>query len=129
MSIDSVTLINGWLEERVSAKDRGFLYGDGLFETLAIRDGKPLWWDHHILRLQRGASRLGIRAPTEGLLRQESVRVSTGIERAVLKIILTRGIAGRGYAAPRDTEPTRVLSRLPWPDFPQRSAVEGVGMR
>ena len=44
-------------EERalVSVFDRGFLYGDGLFETVPIYNGKPFRWAQHLERLQRGA--------------------------------------------------------------------------
>src|SRR5690554_8032974 len=45
--------------------DRGAAYGDGLFETLLVRDGRPLLWDEHLARLARGCHVLGIPMPAE----------------------------------------------------------------
>lgn len=117
MTAASATLINGEPDERVSAHDRGFQYGDGLFETLAVARGVPLLWERHLRRLLRGAARLGIGVPAEtgDVLRAEAERLCQGAERAVLKIILTRGVSGRGYAPPTDAVPTRVVSLSPWP--------------
>jgi len=129
MSADCSTLINGKPGERVSVHDRGFQYGDGVFETLAVQNGVALLWDRHVRRLRRGASRLGFDAPPEPLLREEAARVCDGIKHAVLKIILTRGVIGRGYAVSGNSDPTRVLSRLPWPDYSSTSAVQGVNVR
>ena len=44
----------------ISADDRGLQYGDGLFETVAVRDGAPRLWDYHVERLRNGAARLGL---------------------------------------------------------------------
>src|SRR6266568_261111 len=50
-------------EAVVSVFDRGFLFGDGLFETLRVHRGKPFCWAAHLERLQRGANFLGIKLP------------------------------------------------------------------
>ena len=44
----------------VSVFDRGFLYGDGIFETLRVNNGKPFLLDRHIGRLQHGMGTLHI---------------------------------------------------------------------
>lgn len=49
-------LVNGQPGDTLPVQDRGLAYGDGLFETLAVRDGKPLHWDRHMARLA-GAAR------------------------------------------------------------------------
>lgn len=122
-------LVNGAPVEQVSIRDRGFQYGDGVFETLAIANGAPLLWERHLARLHEGAARLGIAPPDAGLLRAEAERLCADKARAVLKIVVTRGVAGRGYAPAADTAPTRVLSVAPWPDYPARPAREGVAVR
>lgn len=122
-------LINGEPGDRISVHDRGFQYGDGLFETLAVVQGEPLLWDRHMQRLLRGAARLGIGAPAEAVLRAEAARVCRGAARAVLKIILTRGVSGRGYAPTPGTMPTRAVCLLPWPDYPARHRAHGVAVR
>ena len=119
-------LINGEPGESVSVFDRGFQYGDGIFETLAVANGEPLLWDLHMRRFFRGASRLGIVAPAEELLRREAWQVCRGAGRGVLKIILTRGGSGRGYAPSTDAVPTRTVGLLPWPDYPAGYRADGV---
>ena len=123
MTTAPTTLINGEPDERVSVHDRGFQYGDGLFETLAVVRGVPLLWERHLRRLLHGAARLGIGIPAEtgAALRAESDRLCQGAERAVLKIILTRGASGRGYAPPADAVPTRVVNLSPWADSLSRT--------
>ncbi len=122
-------LINGEPGDRVSIQDRGFQYGDGLFETLAVSQGRPLRWERHMQRLFAGAARLGITPPEEAILREEARRLCKDVERAVLKIVLTRGASGRGYAAPQVMSPTRVISLSPWPEYPESHAVNGVDVR
>ena len=67
------TLINGESGNSVSVQDRGFQYGDGLFETLAVVNGTPLLWDRHMRRLFHGAARLGIEAPADVQLYREEI--------------------------------------------------------
>ena len=122
----SPVLINGEPGNGVSVLDRGFQYGDGLFETLAVENGVPLLIDRHLQRMHHGADRLGIPMPSEEALRQEAGRVCHGTARGVLKIILTRGTSGRGYAPAMGAEATRAVGLLPWPDYPARHRTHGV---
>ncbi len=85
--------------------DRGLAYGDGLFETVLVRDGRPLLWEAHLARLARGCERLGFAMP-EGL---EALPAQAGVGLKVLKLIVTRGGGGRGYLAPEAPHP-----RLRW---------------
>ena len=123
------TLINGEPGESISILDRGFQYGDGIFETLAVANNEPLLWDRHLHRFLHGAARLSLKAPSEELLRREARQVCRGAERGVLKIILTRGISGRGYAPNMDAATTRAVSLLPWPDYPARHRTDGVNVQ
>lgn len=96
--------------------DRGLLYGDGLFETIAIREGAPCLWSAHLARLRRGAERLGIPYPGGALLRAEANLLSDGVGQGVLRLTLTRGEGGRGYRPPPHPSPTRILARYPSPE-------------
>ena len=61
-------------EQRIDAldpRDRGLAYGDGVFETLLVHRGEPVWWPAHLERLARGCGILGIRLPDPGFLRIE----------------------------------------------------------
>lgn len=110
-----VPLINGQTDGVVDPFDRGLHYGDGLFETLAVRDGRPCLWRYHVERLQAGCRRLGLTPPEVGILYDEALAVTAGQPDAVLKIIVSRGPGARGYA-PRDSaSPTRWLACLPLP--------------
>jgi 4-amino-4-deoxychorismate lyase len=124
-----MTLVNGEPTQCLDAADRGLQYGDGVFETLAVRDGTPGHWDRHLARLQEGCGRLGIEPPVPELLWREAHRVCGASARGVLKLIVTRGSGGRGYRAPKPSHPTRILSLHPWPDYPPQWARGGIAMR
>ena len=64
-SDNNITLVNGIETDYISVDDRGLNYGDGLFETLAVVNGKPIFWSQHWQRLQYGAKVLGINCPEE----------------------------------------------------------------
>ena len=59
----SAHLVNGQSDNRLSISDRGLNYGDGLFETIQIRDAVPLLWQAHISRMRTSAKRLKIDFP------------------------------------------------------------------
>lgn len=123
-------LVNGTPLNAVSVTDRGLQYGDGLFETIAVRRGQPLLWERHLRRLLDGCRSLGIAAPAGHVLRDEALRLCHALDRGVLKIIVTRGEGGRGYS-PRagGGAATRILSTHPWPDYPRRFYEDGVAVR
>ena len=94
--------------EVVAIDDRAFQYGDGLFETVAIRDAEPRLWDYHMDRLAMGCERLHIEVPDIPTLRQRLCdAVIQSNERPVCcaaKIIISCGVSPRGYA--RETPTT-----------------------
>ncbi len=123
-------LVNGEAHDCISVRDRGLQYGDGVFETIAVCDAQPLLWESHYARLRRGCERLAIGpVPSAAELSAEAARLCAGAERAVLKIVLTRGSSTGGYAPTADTVPTRVLELRPWPQRPASHAREGVAVR
>lgn len=95
--------------------DRGLAYGDGVFETILVHSGVPVWWDEHWQRLLRGARVLNISTPDENKVRDACMQLLAGEDRCVLKIILTRGSGGRGYAAPITQDPRIIVSLHPVP--------------
>lgn len=123
------SLINGEPGDVIAVSDRGLHYGDGLFETLAVRDGHCEFWDRHMQRLLHGCERLRIPPPSVAQLRAEADMLSRGLEDAVLKIIVTRGSGGRGYQPPRSAVPTRILRVFEAPDHPTSHARDGVDVR
>ena len=121
-------LVNGQPAQCISPHDRGFNYGDGIFETIAVHGGEALCWSAHMARLRRGGTVLGIPVPDESLLQAEVAGLIAGCRRAVLKVVLTRGIGGRGYAPPADPWPCRVLSVHAWPESPAADPAAGVSL-
>jgi 4-amino-4-deoxychorismate lyase len=118
-------LINGSAQadpsRAIDANDRGFQYGDGLFETALVAGGRVRFLDAHLERLASGCERLGISMPDRSVLAAEIGRVTSSAPRGVLKIILTRGVGARGYRPASDASPTRVVALYPPPDeTPQR---------
>ena len=121
-------LVNGQATDSISSNDRGLLYGDGLFETMAVINGKIPLWQLHANRLQQGCARLKLDCPHADVLQSEVEQLATDAERAVIKLILTRGVGGRGYAPQTTTNPTRILQRHPWPEAPRDYWETGVNV-
>lgn len=92
--------INGQPGRLLEITDRGFTYGDGLFETLAVRGGAPRFLDLHLERLFAGCDRLGIKLPPSAALTADLLLATRGLQHGVLKIIATRGPGPRGYRQP-----------------------------
>jgi 4-amino-4-deoxychorismate lyase len=122
-------LIDGRPGDAVPAADRGLQYGDGLFETIAVFSGRPCLWTAHLARLAEGCARLGIPLPDDELLAREAGQLCQGVERGVLKLLITRGTGGRGYRPPEAARPRRILSLHPWPDYPASAREQGVRVR
>lgn len=108
-------LVDGVEVDVVSSRDRGLAYGDGVFETMLVSEAELRWWPAHLARLQRGCARLHIAFPDAARLESEARQLCAGQQRAVLKLIVTRGAAGRGYAIPASAVATRILSLHPAP--------------
>lgn len=123
------TVINGEAGDAIAVRDRGLQYGDGLFETIPIVAGQPLHFERHLRRLAHGCERLGIPCPSAPQIFDDLLKLPMDDDRAVLKIIVTRGAGGRGYRPPRQPSPTRILSLWPWPDYPPGCATLGVTVR
>lgn len=122
-------LINGDQQSQIDATDRGFQYGDGLFETIAVVNQQPLFWIEHIERLVDGCKRLQIPPPELKQLQHQVDALCAGVDKGVLKIIVTRGSGGRGYRPLRSTRSTLVVNSCPWPDYPCEHARQGISVR
>ena len=124
-----LTLVNGQESAELAIRDRGLQYGDGLFETIAIHDGRAALWARHLERLAAGCRRLDMAMPDPDLLATEVQRVADRETRAVVKLIVTRGPGARGYRAEHSATPTRIVQGLRWPQYPGAAARDGVAVR
>ncbi len=121
------TLVNGQPGSQISLSDRGFSYGDGVFETVLVEAGKTLLLARHLGRMKRGLKCLGIdidQAFTD-CLAAEIEQLAQGGGRRFIKLIVTRGQGGRGYKAAQDLQPTRVVMSGPATDYPQQWYQQG----
>ena len=105
-------------EATVSALDRGLLYGDGLFETILVRAGKPVALAAHLERLRQSARALRLPVPDDDETWRRRVTAlvrRNGLERddAAVRLTLTRGIGGDGLLPPARPRPTVLLTVRP----------------
>lgn len=96
-----------------SLQDRALHFGDGLFETMRMREGKIALWEAHYDRLQRGAARLRIGCPQNDHLRAALERYRDESDDLIIKLILSRGARGRGWAWRDDMQPIVFLMHYP----------------
>jgi aminodeoxychorismate lyase len=102
----------------VSVFDRGFLYGDGLFETIRVFNGKPFRWEQHMQRLRQGAKFLKVKPPfrPDELLSSALKLINKNkMPDAVLRLVLSRGPGTPGYSPGDAKTPTVVMSLRPAP--------------
>jgi branched-subunit amino acid aminotransferase/4-amino-4-deoxychorismate lyase len=102
----------------VPVNDRGFLLGDGLFETIRVAYGRPFRLAQHLDRLTRGAEFFQIKLPFAARQIQEfagELIQKNGLTEAVLRITLTRGPGPRGYSPKASEHPTLALTLHPLP--------------
>lgn len=109
--------------DAIPGTDRGFAYGDGLFETMRARRGTVPWWEAHWARMTAGAERLRMALPDQVQVASEAAALLAGDD-AVLKLVVSRGDGGRGYGLPAVATPTWVLSRHPLPPPPPDAGLD-----
>jgi branched-subunit amino acid aminotransferase/4-amino-4-deoxychorismate lyase len=105
----------------VPVNDRGFMYGDGLFETMRVCGGRPFRMAQHLERMTRGADFLKIKCPFTPRELQDFAGQLIGqnqMPEAVLRVTLTRGPGERGYTPQIDSKPTVVMTLHTAPGAP-----------
>ncbi len=117
-----IVFINGTFLPEVEAvvplSDRGFLLGDGLFETVRVAGGRPFRFAQHMERLAAGADFLKIKLPfTPVELPQFAGKLIAlnQLPECVLRLTLTRGSGGRGYSTRGADQPTLAMTLHPLP--------------
>ncbi len=106
-------------EGRVAVEDRGFQFGDGVYEVIRVYGGKPFRMKEHLARLGQSLEGLEIPLPEPfGKLEEACRRVLGALGEATIYLQVTRGAAPRVHAFPRDLRPTVVVyarEAKPWP--------------
>src|SRR5687767_2932112 len=104
-------LINGESATLVSVADRGLAYGDGVFETFRVVSGHLLFKEEHLQRLSAGCERLGISLDLEKVREELDLALrQRSAQSEILKLVVTRGISGRGYRSSSDSSSTRIIT-------------------
>ena len=117
--------VDGQPADAVPLKDRGLAYGDGLFETIAVKAGQPVLLDRHLQRLDDGCRRLAL-AVAPDLIRSEVLAYAAALGDGVLKLILTRGDSLRGYGINAGAPARRILQGSPPAAYPQAHGSSGI---
>ena len=118
---DSVVYLNGDYvrlgDAKISVLDRGFIFGDGIYDVVPAYDGKPFRMDGHLARLERSLAAIGIqtgrsRSDWEALVMDMITR--SGLGDCMVYIQVTRGVAKRDHAFPNNVVPTVFCMVLPF---------------
>lgn len=107
-------------QARIPVLDRGFIFGDGVYEVVPIYDGSPFRIDQHLARLVRSLQSIGITNPftDEGWKARidelvTAYRDSHGVRDQFVYMQVTRGVAKRGHAFPKGIVPTVFMMTSP----------------
>lgn len=119
-------LYNGESARTLPVTDRGLHYGDGVFRTVRVAGGRPVAWAVQLARLTEDCRQLDLPEPDADTLAAETGRLFADRGDGMLKIVITRGGGGRGYAPPERVAATRLLLRYPPPAHPAEYTEEGV---
>ena len=129
--------VNGKITDQanavISVFDHGFLYGEGVYETLRTYGGEPFLFDRHMRRLRKSASMLALSVPPaneaiDGRFRETMNAAGLGTQgrEAYLRILVTRGIGELTYDPAACGDPTIVIIAKPHVDPPAEAFERGV---
>jgi D-alanine transaminase len=121
---DAMVFLNGELlpisQAKVSVMDRGFIFGDGIYEVVPVYAGKLFRFDEHLARLGRSLSKLRIPNPAsreDWLARSRGLVAATmqatGAHDQLVYIQVTRGVAPRDHVMPPNLTPTVFMMANP----------------
>lgn len=125
-------LKSGPADAKVSVFDRGFLYGDSVFETLRTYARRPFALDEHMARLERSAGRVLIRMPLDRAAFAREVETAVlGVdnEESIARVMLTRGQGeSLGLDPALAPTPLRVIIVAPLQAVPAEKYATGIGV-
>ena len=119
--------------DSIRLDDRAVQYGDGLFETIAIRGGRARLWSYHAERLQTGCARLGLSVPDAQLLEDSLsaalVNAPVDTQHCVAKLLVSAGTGARGYRRAGEGSGTLLVGLSEAPPLPAEWYRDGVRVR
>jgi branched-chain amino acid aminotransferase len=133
-------------EARISVFDRGFLYGDSVYEVIRTYGGRPFELEAHLRRLEHSASRLGLAPPWDAARTARELELTLVAARAAggepadpeaapwnvgewyARVVMTRGAGELGLDPALAVDPTALVIVLPVHAPPARAYAEGVAV-
>ena len=114
---------------QVSVLDRGFIFGDGVYEVIPVYGRRVFRAHDHLARLARSLDAVGIKNPSHAndwlaLVRELIARNAPDDQ--CIYIQVTRGVAKRDHAFPQGVEPTVFMMSFPFPHVPEQKRAQGV---
>ncbi len=119
-------LVNDKEQKQISIANRGLAYGDGLFTTAKIVDGQIEYLSSHIQRLFLGCENLGLTSLNTADLTEKLIGIAKPYSLAVLKVIVTAGSGGRGYARSTDSINDLIITVHDYPQHYDDLAINGI---
>jgi branched-chain amino acid aminotransferase len=132
--LNATVSVNGRIADAAHASipvfDHGFLYGEGVYETLRTYHRIPFLFDLHQERLRRSAALLSLPVPftDDELLKSigETMAAHKGLKEAYIRVLLTRGVGELTYNPAACPVPTTVIIVKPFPEPPARTFTDGI---
>ena len=132
--MNATVSVNGRIADAATASipvfDHGFLYGEGVYETLRTYRRIPFLFDLHQERLRRSAAMLSLPVPftDDELLAQISATMAAhkGLNEAYIRVLLTRGVGELSYNPAACPVPSTVIIVKPFPEPPARTFTDGI---
>lgn len=121
-------LINGDMQARLAANDRGLSYGDGVFRTMQMRRGKVKNWSLHYEKIANDCIQLALNCPDK-LLFEKDISQLLARQNGVIKLMVTRGVGTRGYAPTIAAAVTRISMWSALPSHPENTSDAGIRAR
>ena len=123
--------ISGDREAVISVLDHGFLYGEGIYETIRTYGHAPFLYDRHMVRLRRSASMIALTLPFSDVdllawIRQTMEAADLGSSEAYIRVLVTRGIGELTYDLKATPTPSVVIIVKPQVDPPAEAYRDGV---
>src|SRR5436190_11321203 len=136
MALRGAVYVNGTIkpahEAVVPVYDHGFLYGEGVYETLRTYSKVPFLYDRHMRRLRASAERIHLDVPFADAEIAEwidrTVAAAGDMQEAYIRILLTRGVGELNYDPRSTPAPTTVIIVKPLEEPPARVFNEGINI-
>ena len=123
--------ISGERDAAISVFDHGFLYGEGVYETMRTYNGEPFLYDRHMRRLRRSADMIVLDVPLSDAEMADRIAATAGAaalngSEAYIRVLVTRGIGELTYDPKATPVPSVVIIVKPHVDPPPDAYARGV---